>query len=151
MGYINAHGIVSIRTTAFNASLRALPEQLVTQASALYQRWSEGAPLKHKDLIVSGTWQAEINPRHRAIFAKMSLEEACSQGVLSERIKRAIDREMKDEGKAAPSIWIWHWVGTHETYNRLAHSVKRKQVLDAAINTAANRDQRTAPLSSPRP
>lgn len=152
MGYINTHGVVSIRTAAFNSALKALPEKTINQASAVYQRGSEGGQLAHKNLVRSDTWQAEINPRHRAIFVKMTLAEACQQRLLSDRTISAIEREMDKDCKSAPQIWIWHWVGTHETYNRMLASIQRKQVLDAAVTTAISQNQRTPPSNrSPKP
>ncbi|MFQ2234887.1 hypothetical protein ACK32R_04145 [Aeromonas dhakensis] len=149
MSYVNKHNVVSIKTHEFKRALSQLQPQIQKLAYRLYEQWADGNPIKYKSCEASSDiWLAELNPRNRMIFTKFSYEDAYKLGVISERVKNAIDKEIANNDLNKPQVWVWHWIGTHETYNRLCYSVKQSEVIRNAISTAEHINKKDASLKA---
>lgn len=149
MSYVNKHNVVSIKTLEFKQALSGMQPQIQKLAHRLYEQWADGNPIKHKSCdATSDIWLAELNHKTRMIFSKFSYDEACKLGVISERVKHAIDNEIAKNDLNKPQVWVWHWVGTHETYNRLCYSVRQSEVIRNAISTAEHMNKKDSSLKA---
>jgi hypothetical protein len=135
---INKHNVVSVQTREFKKMLGELP--IAEAMEKLYQAWADGKVIQTKEWAHWGEmFQAAVTPRYRALFVKESFDSAVKQGLICDKMANKIRREMDPSNP--PKIWIWGWIGSHETYNNLAFQSKKAGIIRDALNRASQQNQ----------